>query len=295
MAIGAKNSYSAKRTKAEKRQKRLSFRNRKRQSNGASQKVKPVSATSRLRVVFSFSKFLYRTGVVGVCAVIALYVYDKRIVVNDFVNPTVSGVAVAGELKNVDRKELRVLLEGLVNQRYFELDIEHMSENIRNIPWVADVQIRKKWPEQVQVIVSEKTPIARWGTSGLVDNQGEIFYVDSTDSEFIHLPLLQGPDSESSVLIDKFLLIVKRFESKSIVIEQVSLSATGSWSMRIAGGPKVILGKSQFDKRLNRLFTLWDTIENQRLATIGAMDFRYSNGVAVSEWKDQTNDYGVRR
>ena len=295
MAIGSINKFSTKQPRPEKRQKRLLFKNRKRQGNGASQKVKPVTATSRLRVVFSFTKFLYRAAVVGVCAVISVYVYDKRIVINDFVNPPVTGVAVAGELKNVDREELRILLASLVNQRYFELDIEHISKNIRNIPWVSDVQIRKKWPEQVQVIVSEKTPIARWGTAGLVDELGEVFYVDRTDSEFLHLPLLQGLDSESSVLIDKYLLIAKRIESQNIVIEQISRSPTGSWSMKIADGPKVVLGKSQFDKRLNRLFTLWNTIEQKKLETIRTMDFRYSNGVAVSAWKDQTNDYEVRR
>ena len=295
MAIGAINNYSTKQRRPEKRQKRLLFKNRKRQSNGASQKVKPVTATSRLRVVFSFTKFLYRACVVGVCAVVALYVYDNRIVINDFVNPSVTGVAVAGELKNVDREELRILLASLVNQRYFELDIEHISENILNIPWVSDVQIRKKWPEQVQVIVSEKTPIARWGAAGLVDELGEVFYVGRTDSEFLHLPLLQGLDSESSILINKYLLIAKRIESQNMALEQLSRSPTGSWSMRIAGGPKVVLGKSQFDQRLDRLFTLWNTIEPKKLETIGTMDFRYSNGVAVAAWKDQTNDYGVRR
>jgi len=295
MATSTYNGYAPTKRKPKGGAKRFWTGRNKGSSNGASAKIKPVTAVSRLRFILSFTRRLYQLLLVGLAVLICIFIYDNRMVVNDFVNQPVSSVALGGEMKHIDHEKLQGLLSALVSQRFFELNIDLLSENIRQIPWVSDVHIRKQWPDQIKVVVSERIPVARWGSNALIDNTGVTFSTDGDRSEFLVLPLLSGPEQLKEKLIEKHKKVVSVFETLNIVVEKMDLSNTESWSLTIKDGPTVIIGKNNFDTRLVRFSVLWKTISAEQLKKIATMDFRYSNGVAVSEWKNQIDNLGVQR
>ena len=285
------NYFPGKQKNAKKRRNVEQKRNK---NNGASAKAKPVTKATWLQAAMLLKKLFFRMLLVAFFMLVAAFVYEKRIVINDFVNRPVTSIAVGGEMTNIDQGKLQALLTSLVDQRFFEMDIESLALNIEQIPWVNDVQIRKQWPDQIKVMVSERVPVARWGATGLVDSNGAVFSNDGARVEFSSLPILSGSDLSNSALVEKFLEIEPMFTAKNIGFEQLSQSNTGSWSIKVAGGHDVILGKYEFEKRMERFFTLWNILTLEQRDAISTMDFRYSNGAAVS-WRSNKKHDGENR
>ena len=271
--------------KKKNRKKRKSVEQKRNKTNGASAKVKPVTVATWVRAIKLLRQLLYRLLIALFIILVAAFIFDNRVSINNFVNRPVTSIAVGGELNNIDRTKLESLLTSLVNQRFFEMDIDTLALKIEQIPWVSAVQIRKQWPNQVEVLVSERLPVARWGSVGLVDSDGEVFSSDGARSEFSALPVLNGIGKTDPVVIEKFKKIRPIFAEKNIVIERLSHSNTSNWSMKVAGGPEMVFGRQQFEKRLERFFVLWNNFTAEQRNNISAMDFRYSNGVAVSQRK----------
>ncbi|MBV1915208.1 MAG: cell division protein FtsQ/DivIB [Pseudomonadales bacterium] len=270
--------------------KRRNVEHKRNKNNGASSRAKPVTTATWLQAAMLLKKLFFRMLLVAFFILVAAFVYEKRIVINNFVNRPVTSIAVGGEMTNIDQVKLQMLLTNLVDQRFFEMDIESLALNIEQIPWVNDVQIRKQWPDQIKVMVSERAPVARWGAAGLVDSNGEVFSSDGARIEFSSLPILNGSELTDSALVEKFLELEPMFAAKNIAIEQLSHSNTGSWSIKVAGGHDVVLGKHEFEKRLERFFTLWKATTLEQRATVLTMDFRYSNGAAVSRRSNKKHD-----
>ena len=78
------------------------------------------------------------------------------------------------------------------------LDIPKIEKNIKGLPWVDEVEIKRHWPSNVMVVVSEYSPLALINLAG--DEKKHLYYVDryghvfaqtksSTDLDF---PVLSG-------------------------------------------------------------------------------------------------------
>ena len=295
MGTGTFSNYSRSTKKGDKGRSEKKSQRKTNRNSGASTKVQPVSVASRLRVVVLVAGGLYRLLVLSLFVLVGLYVYEHRAVVNDFFNQPVAAISVSGDTENVDRSELQLVLSSLVNQRFFELNVGSIAEKIQEMPWVEDVQIRKRWPDRMSVTITERMPIARWGMNALVDEFGQVFSSDGGKDKFSNLPILQSAEKYDSVLVKRFQMIFEKFNTSNLEIERMSRTKVDSWSIKLVDGPTVVLGKQQFDLRIARFLVLWKTLKPEQIERISTMDFRYSNGVAVSKWRDQKYAHGVYR
>jgi hypothetical protein len=66
---------------------------------------------------------------------------------------------------------------GMQGQNIFLIDVEALTARIEMLPMVASASLEKQWPNQLQVTVTERTPVLLWqtvhGTYG-VDRQGVV-------------------------------------------------------------------------------------------------------------------------
>ena len=58
---------------------------------------------------------------------------------------------------------------------FFTLDIVRLRRSFENLPWVRRAEVRRQWPDRVDVLYEEHQPLARWGEDALVNRQGEVF------------------------------------------------------------------------------------------------------------------------
>lgn len=79
-------------------------------------------------------------------------------------------------------------------QSIFAVNLAESRGRLLALPWVADAEIRRRYPDDINVAIIERVPYARWQTPNgveLVERQGHVITNDDA-GKFAHLPLLIG-------------------------------------------------------------------------------------------------------
>jgi cell division protein FtsQ len=202
-----------------------------------------------------------------------------------------AGVMVVAQLSVFPLRELRVLgepkltapadLEALVARElrgnFFTLDLARARKAFETLPWVRKADLRRHWPDRLEVRLEEHVPLARWGAIGLVSTQGEVFSA-SYEGE---LPVFAGPAGSAKEMAIQYAYFRKSLEPLGRVPTRVSVTARRAWTLQLDSGLTLELGRAEPEDRLARFVQNY----GQAAALLGRrmqhVDLRYSNGFAV--------------
>ncbi len=121
------------------------------------------------------------------------------------------------------------------------LDIKAVRRRLIALDWVRDAEVRRRWPDRVEVRIVERQPAALWqhrGTLRLIDAEGVILPAGDL-ADFAGLPLLvgQGADREAGAL----LTLVSRHPAVAGRMEAAVRVADRRWDLRMASGEVISL------------------------------------------------------
>ncbi len=187
---------------------------------------------------------------------------------------------VNGSFQRVSAEQLRSSLAPLVSASFFTVNLQNLQAAAKRKPWVAAVNVQKKWPDTVVVTVEEHQPLAHWNENDLVSSRRSVFAApDAADIQ--GLPWLQGPDGRLDEVLKQWELFNSMLASAGLEIERLELQERGSWSMALNNGTSVQLGRDDPVERLQRLMKSWRGLMiDQEMAPV-RIDLRYTNGFAV--------------
>jgi cell division protein FtsQ len=191
---------------------------------------------------------------------------------------------VQGALQRVDEARLRATVLPYAQRGFFAVPLDRIQAAVGALPWIERAEVRKHWPDVLEVRISEHRPFARWGEDRLLSEQGRIF--PAKDIEVPNgLPMLDGPESRVSEVVALYNQARERLASAGGV-RGVALDKRGSWSIALVGGAEVVLGRDNPEVRLERFAPLLPRLSaqhpGQRLARA---DLRYTNGFSLI-WAD---------
>ncbi|MGH8050934.1 MAG: cell division protein FtsQ/DivIB [Arenimonas sp.] len=190
---------------------------------------------------------------------------------------------VSGEFNLVSDQQVRETVLPNVKKGYFAVDLEQVRRNISVLPWVKQVDVRKRWPDRLEVTVAEYKPLARWGENKLLAENGEIFAIPK-NAKF-KLPLFEAPDANTSDIMSFYSYAKPLFLTMGLQIQSIQMSARGSWSLTLSDGLEIEVGRGEPQQRLARFARLMPQIKNDALnRQLIRADLRYTNGFALS-WK----------
>lgn len=193
---------------------------------------------------------------------------------------------VNGSFQRVSAEQLRSSLAPLVSASFFTVDLQKLQGAALRKPWVAAVQVQKKWPDTVVVTVEEFQPLAHWNQEGLVSTRRSVF--SAPDAVSIQgLPWLSGPESRLEDVLEKWELFNSMLARAGLEIETLELHDRGSWAMQVNNGTQLQLGRDDPVERLQRLMDSWRGLMAERNLPPSRIDLRYTNGFAV-RWPDES-------
>jgi len=191
---------------------------------------------------------------------------------------------VQGQLVHVDDARLRATVLPFARRGFFAVELDRIQAAVAALPWVARAEVRKHWPDVLEVRLSEHRPFARWGGERLLSEQGRLFAAN-TITVPPGLPLLDGPDARVADVVALYNQARERLANAGGV-RGVALDPRGSWSITLHDGSEVVLGRSDPLPRLERFAPLLPRLTaqhpGQRLARA---DLRYTNGFSLL-WAD---------
>lgn len=190
-------------------------------------------------------------------------------------------VELRGSLEHTTRAEIEQALRGRIVGNFFAVDLAEPRAALERLPWVRRVQVRRAWPDRLEVTLEEHVAMARWGDTGLLNEQGEFFAVRGARD----LPLLAGPAGSEAEVARRYRHYRKLLAPLGAPLERLTLSPRHAWQLRLADGLVIALGRDApgdpIDARLARLVA----VHAQTLARIQRrheyVDLRYPNGFAL--------------
>jgi cell division protein FtsQ len=142
---------------------------------------------------------------------------------------------------------------------------------------VRKADVRRQWPDRLEVRLEEHEPLARWGTMGLVNVQGEIFVATYGGL----LPVFNGPAGASKEMAIQYAYFRKSLEPLGQKPVQVNVSPRRAWSLRIEDGMMIELGRNDLENRLARFVQNYGRAAAMLERRVDYVDLRYTNGFAV--------------
>jgi cell division protein FtsQ len=192
-------------------------------------------------------------------------------------------VVVTSTLEHTNAAQLEAVIRDELTGTFFTLDLERARAQLRAVPWIRDVALRRQWPQRLEITVDEHEPFARWNDIGLVDTRGNVFVAQwSAD-----LPRFEGPEGRTADMAARFRAWSGALEPLALTLDAVRLSPRGGWQLKTSGEAGTLtleLGRDEPDARLAR-FIAAHSRTLAPLARAGtrveAVDLRYHNGFAA--------------
>jgi cell division protein FtsQ len=121
------------------------------------------------------------------------------------------------------------------------------------LPWVADAEVRRHFPDTVTVRLIEKRPFALWkngNAMSVIERSGAVITkVDETPIG--HLPMIAGAGApEAAAPIIDALLKEKAIEARLVALERIG---ERRWDLHLAGGVTVRLPEEGWERQLDEL------------------------------------------
>ena len=252
---------------------------RKPMARGASRLVQREPLSTRLpRPSWnSLKRFAWPLLLVGLVA--GLYELGQQLM--PYADRPIAKVSVQGDLTYVTQQAVQARMAPFVEASFFEVDLEALRHDLEQMPWIAHVEARRIWPDQVMVRLDEQLPIARWGDEALLNNSGQAFAPNDL-AEYEHLPQLHGPKRAQLRVMQQYQLLSQMLRPLGFSIARLELRARGSWFLTTSQGIELLLGRDQVIEKMRRFTAIYQQALEQESGNIARIDLRYANGLAVA-------------
>ena len=188
-------------------------------------------------------------------------------------------VLVANPLERTSRQEIEQALRGRINGNFFAVQPAEIRAGLQQLPWVRRVEVRRVWPDRLEVAIEEHVALARWGDLALVNTYGERF-PGRTD---LALPLFLAPDGHETEVTLRYGGFKTLLAPLGLEPERVVVSQRLAWQLRLSNGLHVMLGRDgeQAEARLRRFVGVYDATLKAMPRKHEYVDLRYPNGFAL--------------
>ena len=196
---------------------------------------------------------------------------------------------VHGEFERVDEARLRDTLLPFARDGFFAVELRDAQDAVAALPWVERAEVRKRWPDVLEVTVVEHRPFARWGEDRLLSDHGRLFPAQGIQVP-AGLPRLDGPDARVADVVALYNEARAQFAPTGLDVEQVVLDPRGSWTLALTGGAQVLVGRQDARARLARFARVVPRLLRDADASLARVDLRYTNGFALAWAAPPTQD-----
>lgn len=196
-------------------------------------------------------------------------------------------VVVLSPLAQVTGEQIEYVARSTIRGNFFSVELEPVRESFEKLPWVRRAEVRRRWPDAIELRLEEHQAVAFWTAEGsdemtLVNRQGEVFVAASN----ANMPGLSGPPGSAAYMLSRYRQFSDMLSPLGRHLTGLWLSAREAWELRLDDGMVILLGRDQdkapIDQRLARFISLWPAAREQIGMQVAIADLRYQGGFALT-------------
>jgi cell division protein FtsQ len=196
----------------------------------------------------------------------------------------VSRISFIGEFRHVEKSALQENVAPYIGNNFFAIDLQGLESALRDIDWVSDVSISRRWPDTLQVSVKEERLIASWNKTSWVTSDAAI--VEIPNLKMRGLPRWFGPQGTQVLVQLRYHQFSNLLADVDMKLKQLTYSQRGAWQLiAFNDGRKeqvnILLGRRDMEDRLFRFARAYGQTLVKLEQRLVSVDLRYPNGFAV--------------
>ena len=196
-------------------------------------------------------------------------------------------LALQGELTHITREQAEGAAHAGAVGTFLSVDLDMVRRAFESLPWVRKVEVRRVWPDRIQVSIEEHVALARWGADAqarrLVNIYGEVFAGELPDAA--RLPQFSGPVGSAQEVTRHYAAFRQALAPLQFEPRQVLLSPRYAWQLRLSNGLTLELGRDQLKEpvlqRLARFVAFYPQTLGRLNRRLQYVDLRYPSGFAL--------------
>ena len=191
------------------------------------------------------------------------------------------------DLKNIENSsvdDIREVAKKYVRSKsFFNVDINYLQSKIENIDWISSANIRRSYPNEIIIFVTEHIPIAIWNNKNYLNQYGEIFTANKKNNKF---PILISKNNKNKIIFEYLSLFSNDLIRHNIneKVLKIIEDDIRSISVILSSGITIKLGSKNVKEKIDIFFKVYQTLNSSDLSKMRYIDMRYSNGFSVG-WK----------
>jgi cell division protein FtsQ len=189
----------------------------------------------------------------------------------------IRALEISGRIVHTTHDQVQEIVTRELKGNFFTLNLEQSRAAFEKLPWVRKANVRRQWPDRLQVELEEQVAVARWGDTALVNNYAEVFQAASNET----LPVFVGPDGTAPDVFRRYESFARTLSVLGKRPKEIALSDRGAWRLKLDDGQLLELGRDQMDERLQRFVAAYPRTIAQLPAARLRIDLRYPNGFTV--------------
>lgn len=190
-------------------------------------------------------------------------------------------ITVHGTLAHTSAAQIEQATRGRIAGNFFSVDLAAVRQGIEQLPWVRQVNVRRVWPDGLEVTIEERVALAHWGDDAMVDIYGERFAAQSDAA----LPVLAGPAGTEAEVTRRYRRFAALLAPLGDPLERVILTPRFAWRLKLQSGLSLVLGRDTgeipVEKRLARFVAVYPQTLGKIAQRHEYVDLRYPNGFAL--------------
>lgn len=226
-------------------------------------------------------------GIMLLASLLAVGVYFAADPVKDILDRPLASVMVEGDFKYISKQRAMDLITAEIHDDFLQLDLMEIKAALEREPWIEQAAIARRWPDALDVKITEQQPIARWGTVGFLSQRGEVIRVGELD-ELKDLPLLQGSDIDAGKVMQQYQDLSRLLRSRGLDVIALQCDTKKSWRLTLKNDVEIAIGRYQVMEKITRFVTVYDQHLQKVWPDVESIDVRYTNGIAV-RWSAGSN------
>src|SRR5690606_33113410 len=84
----------------------------------------------------------------------------------------VRAITINARFERISAEQVQATVAPHASKGFFALRLDEIGTALAGLPWVERVEVRKRWPDTLEVTLHEHRAIARWGTDRLLSDHG---------------------------------------------------------------------------------------------------------------------------
>lgn len=196
----------------------------------------------------------------------------------------VSRISFIGEFRHVEKLSLQEKVAPYIGNNFFAIDLQNMETSLRDIDWVSDVSVSRRWPDTLQVNVKEEQLIAAW--NGVLWVTSDASVVEIPNLNMKGLPRWSGPEGTQALVQLRYHQFANLLADVGMQLDQITYSQRGAWQLIAHNQSRnelvnIRLGRRDMRDRLYRFTRAYGQTLRKFEQRLVSVDLRYPNGFAL--------------